>query len=112
MWTEDNYLFRNQVLQIATPNLTIRILKNDTNLSALCYFSLPSLCDEDDVIEIAENLSLHAKALRFPLFTIKFDIYDDISFNSLFDSNLIDIYIEARSALLDIIKWKEYWFNM
>lgn len=111
---EDDYLFRDQVLKIITPNLTIRVLKDSNNLCAACYFSLPSIYHEDDEFEISENLSLPASVLHHPLLCIQFDINNNIPFNHKYDSDfdLFYLYVEARLALLDILKWKECWLNM
>lgn len=104
---EENYIWKNQVLKIITENLVIRIEKNDNRFSALCYIKLPFMCEPDDEIEIAEDFTLKASTLEFPLFSIYFS---KCEINVDYDFDCLDCFqYEAFLAIRDVLKWKEYW---
>ena len=94
--SKDNYLLENEVLQITTEHLTIRITKNNKGkLHAFCYLNNSDNCNVNkplfDVIA--------SRHLRYYSGVFKYNF------------NLFDYYEEARLALLNVIKWKEYWLN-
>ena len=109
---EDNYLFKDQVLEILTKNLRIRICKTDERFKALCYFMLPLLYDEDKKFELnlANGIVLKASILEYPLFTIYFEEEPNIPKMNYLDE-LYWYHEEARNAILLSLLWKEYWIS-
>ncbi|MCI8361586.1 MAG: hypothetical protein HFJ41_00200 [Clostridia bacterium] len=104
---EEDYIWRNQVLKINTENLTIRIEKNGTHFTASCYFNLPFMYNPDDRIEIAEDFTLKASTLEFPLFSIHFS---KCKIDIDYDFDCLDCFqYEAFLAIRNVLKWEEYW---
>lgn len=110
---EDNYLFKDQVLEILTKNLRIRIYKTDERFEALCYFRLPLLYDKDEKFELdlANRLVLKASTLERPLFIIYFEEEPNIPKMNYLDDKLYWYHEEARNAILLSLLWKEYWIS-
>lgn len=106
--TKDNYLFDDQLLEVETENLTIRIIdKGACNLFALCYVTSPTAYDNKNKLNISPNDSL---LLQFSFLFKKY--YDEISFYyGEENDNYIIYYEEARLAIDEVLKWKEFWLQ-
>lgn len=112
---ENNYFYSNQILGIKTENLYIRIIdKGACNLFAVCCIISPTAyCDKNN-FKVVESIHfdglLPSEYIRFS-FLFK-NYYDEISFNyGEENDDFIIYYEEARLAIDEVLKWKEFWLQ-